>query len=68
MNNYNCEGINYPSKIKDLKRFGKNNLAIALNILNIKNKKNVQLIFYKLIQIVKKSHSPDDSEYRKGRL
>ena len=39
INNYNCEGINYPSKIKDWKRFGKNNLAIVLNILNIKNKK-----------------------------
>ena len=68
INNYNCEGINYPSKIKDWKRFGKNNQAIVLNILNIKNKKNVQFIFYKSIQIVKKSHSLNDSECRKGRL
>ena len=38
INKYNCEGINYPSKIDDWKRYGKNNLSIALNILYTKEK------------------------------
>ena len=29
----NWEGINYPSKNSDWKKFEKNNLAIALNVL-----------------------------------
>ena len=36
INKYNWKGINYPSKIDDLKTLGKNNPAIALNILHIK--------------------------------
>ena len=36
MNRYNWKGITYPSKIEKLK---KNNPAIALNILYIKEKK-----------------------------
>ena len=38
INKYNWEGINYPSKLDDWKRFEKNNSAIALNILYIKEK------------------------------
>ena len=56
VNKYNWKGINYPSKIDDWKTFEKNNPTIALNILYIKEKKKkkyVQLIFQKLIQIVK---------------
>ena len=38
INKYNWEGINYPSKVDDWKRFEKNNPAIALNILYTKEK------------------------------
>ena len=38
INIYNCEGIGYPSKIEDWKRFGKNNSKIVVNILYIKEK------------------------------
>ena len=33
INKYNWKGINYPSKIDDLKTFEKNSPTIALNIL-----------------------------------
>ena len=33
INKYNWEGINYPSKNNDCKKFEKNNLTIALNVL-----------------------------------
>ena len=38
LDKFNGEGINYPSKIYDLKRFEKNNPIIALNILYTKEK------------------------------
>ena len=38
MNKYNWGGINYPSKIDDWKKFGKNSPTIALNILYTKEK------------------------------
>ena len=38
INNYYWEGINYPSKIEDSKRFEKNNQTVALNVLFIKEK------------------------------
>ena len=38
INKYNWKGINYPSKIDEWKTFAKNNPAIALNILYIKEK------------------------------
>ena len=38
INKYKWKGINYPSKIDDWKTFEKNNPAIALNILYIKEK------------------------------
>ena len=42
---HNWKGMNYPAKIDDWKTFEKNNRIIALNILYIKVKKYVQLIF-----------------------
>ena len=59
MNDYNWEGLNYLSKIEDWKRFEKSDPTIVLNVLYIKHIKEkdvqlyVQLIFQKLIQIVK---------------
>ena len=62
MNDYNWEGLNYLSKIEDWKRFEKSDPTIVLNLLYIKHIKEkdvqlvqlyVQLIFQKLIQIVK---------------
>ena len=38
INKYNCEGINYPSKIDNSKTFEKNNPTTALNIFYIKEK------------------------------
>ena len=38
INECNCKGINYPSKIDDWKTFEKNNPTIALNILYINEK------------------------------
>ena len=38
INKYNWKGINYPSKIDDLKTFQENNPTIALNILYVKGK------------------------------
>ena len=38
INSDNWDGINYPSKIEDWKRFLKNNLTVALNVLYIKEK------------------------------
>ena len=45
INNYNWEGINYPSKIENWRRFDKNNPRIALNILHIKKRKTSCLYF-----------------------
>ena len=49
-------------KIDDWKKFEKNILIIAFNILYIKLKKCLQLISQKLIQIVKKKNSINDSK------
>ena len=38
INKYKWEEISYPSKLDDWKKFEKNNLTIALNILYIKEK------------------------------
>ena len=38
INNSNWKGINYPSNIKDWKRFEMNNPTFALNIVYIKGK------------------------------
>ena len=39
INNYNWEGINYPSEKDDCKKSEKNNLTIALNVLYAKIEK-----------------------------
>ena len=39
INKYNWEGINFPSEKDDWKKFEKNNLAIALNVLYAKREK-----------------------------
>ena len=49
INKYNWKGMNYPSKIDDWKTFEKNNPTIDI----LRKKKYVQLIFQKLIHIVK---------------
>ena len=56
INKYKWKRINYPSKIDCWKIFAENNTKIALNILytSKKMKAFIQLIFEKLIQIVKK--------------
>ena len=41
INKYNWEGINYPTKKNNWKKFEKNNLAIALNVLYARKDKNV---------------------------
>ena len=37
INKYNCEGINIPSEKDDWKKFQRNNVAIAVNVLYAKN-------------------------------
>ena len=39
MNTYNWERINYPSEKDDWKKFEKNNVTIALNVLYAKKEK-----------------------------
>ena len=67
INKYNWKRINYLSKMDDWKTFGKNNPTIALNILYLKKKKYVQLIYQKLIRIVKKNYA-NDSKWRRERM
>ena len=43
INEYNWEGVNYPSKIDDWKMFEKNNPRFAVNIVYTKEKKYVHL-------------------------
>ena len=52
-NKYSWKGINNRSKIDNWKMFEKNNPTIALNISYIKVKEIFELIFQKLIRIVK---------------
>ena len=44
---YNCEGINYSSQKDDWKKFEKNELTIALNILYTKKEKNMSCLCFK---------------------
>ena len=39
VNKYNCEGINFPSEKDDWKKFEKNTVTIALNVLYSKKEK-----------------------------
>ena len=47
INKYDLERISYPLKIDAWKRFEKNNLTIALNILHIKEKEILQSLYFK---------------------
>ena len=40
INKYNWEGINFPSEKDDWKKFEKNNVTIAFNVLHAKKKKS----------------------------
>ena len=62
INKYNWKGINYPSKIDDWKKSEKNNPFIALNTLCIKDKSICQAYISKLILIVNKKNSSNDSK------
>ena len=54
INKYNWEGINFPSEKDDQKKFEKNNVTIALNVLYAKKEKRyILLMFQNLTQIVK---------------
>ena len=45
INKYNWKGINFPSEKDDWKKFGKNNVAIALNVFYAKKEKKNVLCF-----------------------
>ena len=47
MEKYNWEGINFPLEKDDWKKFEKNNLTSALNILHTKKIKYILLTFEK---------------------
>ena len=53
INKYSWKGINFPSEKNDWKKFEKNNVTIALNVLYAKNKKYILLMFRNITQIVK---------------
>ena len=51
---HNWEEMNYPSEKDDYKKFEKNNVTIALNVLYAKKrKKQILLMFENVTQIVK---------------
>ena len=45
---YNWEGINFPSEKDDWKKFEKNNVTIALNVLYAKKEKNISCLCFKI--------------------
>ena len=54
INKYNWEGINFLSQEDDWKKFEKNNVAIAVNVLYAKKREiYILLIFQNITQIVK---------------
>ena len=53
INKYNWKGINYPSKIDYWKTFGRMIQQLLLIFYIVKKKKHVQIIFQKLIRLVK---------------
>ena len=55
--------MNFPSEKDDWKNFVKNNVAIALNILYVRKKKHILLMFQNTIQIM--THAFNDSKWRK---
>ena len=46
LNNYNWEGIHLPSE-KDWKKFKKNDVTVALNVLYAKKEKNISCLCFK---------------------
>ena len=46
INKYNLEGINFPSEKDDWKKFGKNNVTVALNVSYAK-KENISYLCFK---------------------
>ena len=52
INNYNWEGINFPSE-KDWKKFEKNNVTIVFNVLYAKKEKYILFMFQNITQTVK---------------
>ena len=60
INKFNWKGINYPSEKVDWKKFEKNNLTIALNVLHAKKEKIYPTMFQNIIQIVKNKLSEKD--------
>ena len=47
INKYKQEGISFPSKKEELKKFEKNNVTIALNVLHTRKRKNVSCLCFK---------------------
>ena len=47
INKYNWEEINYPLEKVDWKKFEKNNVTIALNVLYPKKEKNISFLCFK---------------------
>ena len=72
INNSNWKGINYPSNIKDWKRFEMNNPTFALNIVYIKGKEICPAYILKINSHCEKliliNNSLNDSKFRKRRL
>ena len=52
INKCKLEGINFPSGKGDCKKFEKNNVAIALNVLYTKKEKNILVIFQNITQVI----------------
>ena len=52
INKYNWKGINFQPEKDDWKKFEKNNVKIALNLLYAKKKKYILLMFQNITQIV----------------
>ena len=65
MNKHNWEGIKFPSEKNDQKKFEKNNVTVALNVLYAKKKKYILLMLQNRTQIVKTSYSFNDSKWRR---
>ena len=54
INKYNWQGINFPSEKNDWKKFEKNNVTIALNVLRGKKEKiYILIMFQNITQIMK---------------
>ena len=65
INKYNWERINFQSEKDDWKKTDKNNLTTAFNILILKNKIYIILMFQNITQIVKNELLFNDFERRK---